>query len=432
MSFVMNVGSGVLFVVMVGVAAAGCEPEASSASQVTLRAEQEVLPGFTYSTGLQPAGSPVQASFDLAASGLAVVEAKGQPSGSESAPELTGVAGSGVVRVTGGFSMVGTLKIDVDGLPSYDGPIPGIENVAIAFEAETPFDPWAIDAGLAARAAIPPSRLPPIPLPGGIPGSLVLEVAEGSFVEVTFTASFAAIEGTTASYEGEIARAGSLVIAPSVEIEVPFLGTQVFDIPSFTVDLALGSELVSMTATVSEYGGSIEGDKAKVGACSGAGEGGAGTGGQGAGGDGPGGAGEGGAGGAGCPYAVSLGPDQEELATCLNESCCLELGVCTEEGQDFDSCNACLQSSQGGPLCDALVSCMNESCNDGFEICDSGYQVTEQACAECLGEPACCQAFHDCSNDVDCDECLATGAPTACESPLIPAIDECVATCGCS
>ena len=419
----------------VGGVGSGCEPEASEATYLTLHGEGDVLPGFSYSTGLVPEGASVQASFELAASGTAVLEAKGQPSGSESEPELTAVRGTGLLQVSGGFSMVGTLKIDIDGLPSYDGPIPGIENVAIEFGGEASFDPWSLDEAQTATAAIPPSKLPGIPLPGGIPGTLVLEVAEGSHVDVTFTPSCAVIDGKKASYEGQLARAGSLVIAPSIEIEVPFIGPQTFEIPSFTVDLALGAEAIVASGNVSEFGASIDGEKAKVGTCSG-GEGGGGgqEGGENGGGNDAGGGAQGGAGaGGGCPYAVSFGKGQEELTACVNESCCLELGVCTNEGADLDSCNACLSTPTGGLLCDNLINCMSTECGVGFPVCDSGYLVGQQACGTCLGnDPSCCQAFTDCKEDPDCSTCLATGEPTACEaSPLVPTIGACLTSCGC-
>lgn len=251
---------------------------------------------------------------------------------------------------------------------------------------------------------------------------------------MTFTPSCAAIDGKKASYEGQLARAGSLVIAPSIEIEVPFIGTETFEIPSFTVDLALGADAIVASADVGEFGASIDGEKAKVGNCS-AGEGGGGDGGgpQGGGNDAGGGAQGGGASGGGCPYAVSLGMGQEELTACVNESCCLELGICTNEGADFDSCNACMSTPQGGLLCDNLINCMSVECGLGFPVCDSGYAIGDQACATCLGnDPSCCQALTDCKDDPDCNACLATSDPAVCDaSPLVATIQTCWTSCGC-
>lgn len=246
----------------------GCDDGAASgSSEITLTATGELLPGFSYSTGLQPPGSPVQASFDLSASGTVTVDARAVASGDEDSPALNGKPGSGAVTIAGGFAMTGTLKIDIDGLPSYDGPIPGIENVKIEIAGTQAFDPFSIGAAVPAHAAIPPTKLPAIPLPGGIPGSLVLEVADGSFLDVGFTGTCASIDGAHATYAGDVARSGSLVIAPSIEIEIPFVGTKSYPIPPFTVDLALGGSSLAAEAEVGAWGDPITGDAATVGKC---------------------------------------------------------------------------------------------------------------------------------------------------------------------
>ena len=243
-----------------------CEEEAAPV-EITFEGESELFPGFEFSTGLQPDGSPVQASFTLSAKGATKLHALAAPSGSESAPVLTGLPGTSSVTIEGGFALVGQLKIDVDGLPSYDGPIPGIDNVDIPFVGSTAFDPFAIGASVSTRADIPPSRLPGIPLPGGIPGQLVLEIEEGSFVEVGFSGTCAGIDGTQATYSGTIERGGTLVITPLIEIEVPIAGTKTFEIPSFTVDLALGSSDLHASAEVSEFGDEPESGDRVEGSC---------------------------------------------------------------------------------------------------------------------------------------------------------------------
>ena len=83
-----------------------------------------MFPGLDYSTGLQPAGSPVQASFTVTAQGMTQVGASALPSGSEANPTITGTPDSGFVSLDGGFALEGQLVVDISGLPSYDGPIP--------------------------------------------------------------------------------------------------------------------------------------------------------------------------------------------------------------------------------------------------------------------------------------------------------------------
>lgn len=265
------------------VSIAACSDGAAPASSVVelpLHGESELLPGFSYSTGLQPSNSPVQVSLDLAAHGTVTVDAKAAPSGSEDEPALHGIAGSGKLALTGGFTMLGTLKADIEGFPSYDGPIPGIENVAIDVAGTTPFDPFAIGKEVVTTAAIPATRLPDIPLPAGLPGALVLEIAEGSFVEMDFTGTCAAIDGKSVAYEGTIVRGGKLVIHPTIEIKIPLTPTQVIEIQPFAVDLALGSTTLAMDAKVAQFGIAADGEAAKVGTCAGEG----GTGGSGGGG----------------------------------------------------------------------------------------------------------------------------------------------------
>ena len=155
---------------IVWLVATSCKSDAD-APQVTFEDQSELFPGFEFSTGLQPAGSPVQASFAVTAKGTSTLRAVAAPHGSESSPMLTGLPTTGWIAIDGGFALTGELKIDVSGLPSYEGPIPGIENVSIPFSGSATFDPFAIGTTVSARADIPASRLPGIPLPGGIPGN---------------------------------------------------------------------------------------------------------------------------------------------------------------------------------------------------------------------------------------------------------------------
>jgi hypothetical protein len=279
----------------------GDDEAGSPAPPLTLTGETELLPGLDYSTGLQPPGSPVQASFSVSAGGVARLSAEAVASGSESSPTLTGTPGTGTLAIEGGFVLAGQLEVDISGLPSYSGPIPGIENTEIVIAGEAPFDPFSIGGSVPARADIPPSELPGIPLPGGIPGQLVITIAEGSFLELGFSPTCAGIDGGEASYSGSVVRSGSLVLAPVIEVEVPIVGTKTFEIPSFTVDLALGESPIVASAKVDGYGGKPSTGDHQSGSCMSAGVGGAGQGGagQGVGGAGVGGAGVGGMGSGG-------------------------------------------------------------------------------------------------------------------------------------
>ncbi|NUP06815.1 MAG: hypothetical protein HOW73_12245 [Polyangiaceae bacterium] len=374
-----------LLALAVSAGASGCESEPSP---ITLHGEDELFPGFSYSTGLQPPGSPVQASFEVSATGSTVVEMKAQPSGSSDSPELTGIPDSGSVKVTGGFAMIGTLKIDIDGLPSYDGPIPGIENVNIAVDGTASFDPFSVGKEVKVSAAIPPTQLPKIPLPGGIPGSLVLEVGEGSFVEIGVTGTCAGIASDSASYAADLTRGGTLVIKPSVEVEVPIVGTKTFDIPSFTVDLALDGTSMSASTSVTEYGGSVDGDKADGKTCSGDGGGGGDAGGGSEGGAGAGGntgneggstSDTGGGGGSGSDFVCLLG----ETCTAPNADTCTcsgcDFATCVDDAQGIADC-VCPVCGQD-PFCSDTANCVDgDGCDPFVEGCQ---------CADCFDHPQC-------------------------------------------
>jgi hypothetical protein len=267
------------------VACGGDAEDGAAGASLTLAGQTELFPGFDFSTGLQPPGAPVQASFSVAAQGGATVTVDATASGSASEPTLTGVPGAGTVAIAGSFVLAGELHVDISGIPSYDGPIPGLEDTAIDISGSAPLEPFSIGAVVSARADIPPTTLPKIPLPGGIPGKLAVTVDAGSFVEVAFSPSCAGVDGGEATYLGSVQRSGALVIAPAIEIDLPFGGTKTFDIPSFTVDLALGSSELVATAEVGEYAAEPSNGDHQAGSCfgtvMGGGEGGVGGGGVG-------------------------------------------------------------------------------------------------------------------------------------------------------
>lgn len=422
-----------------------CNDGDPNAGKITFEQESELFPGLSYDTGLVPEGSPVRASFAISASGTAKVTAAATVSGSEDAPSLTGLPGEGTLSISGGFAMTGNLVVDMDGLPSYDGPIPGLDDVAIPVEQSVPFDPFSIGKDVTVRADIPPSELPAIPLPGGIPGSLVLTIGEGSYVEVTSNGTSACVSPGKAGYEVALARAGKLVIEPSIQIEVPIVGTQTFDIPSFEVPLDLGSTDLPMTATFDAVGSPPPAGDTITNACDGSiAEGGGNQGGAGQGGAGTGGAGgspistgTGGGvpcespsdcesgrpcvegtcspGGGICDTGLSYG--DPGLDSCAS-GCCGELEACTFGYSDIAGCNDCIAAG-GGSRCDAYLSCI-APCT-GYPICDSGLAAIDQATADCLSQN-CCADFEACTYDgtdvSGCYDCLTAGGGARCDQAL--------------
>lgn len=431
-----------LFVGSVGVSA--CDDDEVSPS-IVLAGEDPLFPGFSYDTGLLPGGSPVQASFSVVAKGATTVSAEAIASGSSDEPTLSGVAETGALNVAGSFGLEGRLVVDMSGLPSYDGPIPGIENVAIDFSSAAAFDPFSIGTAVTTRADIPPAQLPEIPLPGGIPGGLVLEVAEGSFVEVTLTGTQACVGGEEAYYAVELSRAGTVVIRPSIVIDVPLIGSQTFEIPTFEVPLDLGSTALDMSASIPSFGAKPESGDHVSQACSGDGAGGQTS----AGGGGPGGSpttgGAGGTGGSGtactsaadcgglpcvegscspgggvCDSGTTVGDDA--LDACITASCCEQMATCTYDYSDIDGCNACIGAGFGD-RCDGLLTCVETSCGggppgwtcngmhyDADDGCDCGCGIldpdcpdpTVDSCQFCDGAGSC--ATGACPANIDPDD----------------------------
>jgi hypothetical protein len=443
------------------VACRGDDDGPTQVEELVFAGEVEVLPGFSFDTGLQPPGSPVQAAFSVSAAGTVAVSAGAAPSGSSSEPTLSGLPERGTLEVEGGFALEGQLVIDVTGA-SYEGPIPGIEDLEIDVAAQTTFDPFALGEAVSVRAEIPPTRLPSIPLPGGIPGSLVLHVSEGSFLDVSLSGLGACVEGDEARYEVEIDRAGTLVISPSVEIEIPLLGTETFEIPELSVDLGLGSSELAMTAAIGTFGARpAQGDHVE-GTCSGVGPGEPGTGGATSDGattetppttgvsdddtgdtigempcvsdadcgegltcidelcvpiDGI------------CETDISYG--DADLNACASAFCCEYVDVCTFDGTDMDGCKACLQDG-GGPRCDGFFACMQEHCLDpAFPICDSGLASSDESLAACLSDE-CCAEFNACTmNGTDTEACMTciyeTGGQLC--QPALECYGVCIASC---
>ncbi len=237
-------------------------------SEVPFHAEVLAIPGFNYDTGLQPAGSPVQLELSVLASGKGTVDATAYASGSSQSPVLTAKQASGKVVIDGGFSLVGKLKVDISGL-KYDGDVPGLTNVVIAFKGDGSFDPYLLNGTASAKADIPPTDLPPIPLPGGLPGSLKIKIDQGSTVSMEFHGVCAAIQGDQAQYTGQMTRSGTLVLKPTIELNIPIVGTKSFDIPTVTVPIAVPAQPVDLGKPTVIFGGApaAGGEEAKVGTC---------------------------------------------------------------------------------------------------------------------------------------------------------------------
>ncbi len=237
--------------------------------EVKFHAEAAALPGVNFDTGMQPTGSPVQLQLKVSGVGTNTVDALATASGSIEEPKLTAKPGGGKVIVTGSFVLEGRVSVKMTGLPSYDGPVPGLTDVKIDFGSEAVFDPYLLDGGeVTAKADLPPIDLPPIPLPGGLPGTLKLRLAEGSTVSATFRGTCAAISGDKASYTGTITRSGNFILKPTIELDVPIKGKIPYPLPDVKIPIATPAETINFVSNAVTFGSDPgTGNVASVGSC---------------------------------------------------------------------------------------------------------------------------------------------------------------------
>lgn len=139
--------------------------------------------------------------------------------------------GETVVALSGSLGIGGTFHLEIDGYPAYDGPIPGLAEIEIPFEAASASEPDAIDHVV--EAALTHTALKPIALPAGLPGSLVVTIGEGSHLAANVLGALAT--SPEEATESELDTAGHVTL--HAKIVVP--GQDEILIAPITVPLAL-------------------------------------------------------------------------------------------------------------------------------------------------------------------------------------------------
>jgi hypothetical protein len=247
-------------------------------NEIAFHGEVPVLPGFSFDTGMQPPGSPVQLQLMFSAGGALVADARAIAGGDGDALAVAAVPGSGAYSLAAHVKLDAMLHVDVGGL-KYDGPIPGIENVDISFGGETTFDPFLIDGSAEVVATLPDISLPNIPLPGGLPGHLALTIASGSTIASTLSGRCASFEQQAAQFLATTSTRAQVLLDAEIVLQVPVVGERSFPLPRITVDVPAVS--VDMDLGQHEFAGGGEppsGSLATSGSCDGSGGGGGGGG----------------------------------------------------------------------------------------------------------------------------------------------------------
>jgi hypothetical protein len=138
----------------------------------------------------------------------------------------------------------------------------------------------------------------------------------------------------------------------------------------------------------------------------------------------------------GCPV-MNIDLNDPICSNCAEANCCVELQTCdgSMECTDHLSClgsctdqqciDACAtQFPLGATQLDALDQCLGSSCSDecggggSYPICDSGFATADFVCSTCLGT-SCCMEANDCSNDMNCQDCLIQGSNGTCEATML-------------
>ena len=245
----------------------GGDANGPSANEVAFHAEQDLLPGFSFDTGLQPSSGPVQLELVIASSGKLTADAIGVGTNEGGEPALVGKPLSGTLAIDGGFTLAGHLKVDVSGVAKYDGDVPGLTNASITFGGSSTFDPFLMSSTSSVSAPVV-GTLPSIPLPGGLPGTLDLTIEPGTTLDFSMKGTCAALDGDQATYHASLARSGTVKITPVVTLKVPIVGDKKFPLPVVTVALPTSPAGVDLgTKTVTFGSDHVEGEHATQTTC---------------------------------------------------------------------------------------------------------------------------------------------------------------------
>jgi len=243
-----------------------------STQEINFHGEAQPLQGFSFDTGLQPAASPVQVEMKLSAGGKLAADATAIAGGPDSAPSMVAKPATGAYSLDAHFTMTARLKVNYPPV-NYDGDVPGVSNVAIAFLGSTTFDPFLLSGKATATANLPETQLPPIPLQPliGVPGNLVLTIKQGSTMTSDFQGTCAAVSappGAQGQYVGETTTSGTLIIEPSVVFTI--LGSdKTFNLPQQTVPIPPTVGVLDLGKQPIIPGGTLPGgDTAMSGTCS--------------------------------------------------------------------------------------------------------------------------------------------------------------------
>lgn len=228
------------------------EGSSDVASGLALKGEAPMFPGFAHDTGLLPKVGPAQVSFKASVAGALRMSGDAHAVGGK----LEGNAGTGKLAIDLHAKLEGHLKV-TSTFKSYEGAIPGLENLDIAATAEAPFDPFLLGEGeeVEAIANVPETKLPDVPL-SGVPGHLELTVKKGTTIKAKLHGTCLRGAESSASFTGATTTSGTLVLQARLVLDLPAPLDKAIDLPELSIALpeAKGSlEATGDAAGVPEF-----------------------------------------------------------------------------------------------------------------------------------------------------------------------------------
>lgn len=116
--------------------------------------------------------------------------------------------------------------------------------------------------------------------------------------------------------------------------------------------------------------------------------------------------------------------DDEEYTTCVSQSCCAEVEVCTAGDTEQQACIDCLFRGSGDPRCNDLINCaVNALCLPNvLPVCDGqGYAPGQLEQVQCV-DLGCCADIATCTEDgtdpSGCQACVQAGGGARCDAMI--------------
>jgi len=242
-----------LLIASLGLGSAACtnsavgEGVADVSSGFAVDGEAPLFPGFSYDTGLMPSAGPAQASFKASIGGALRATTRAQLADGKA----VGVKGSGKLAIDLHAKLAGRLKV-TSTLKSYDGEIPGLDDIDIAAVAEASFDPFLVDGqSVEAIANVPEAKLPDVPL-GSVPGHLELTVKSGSTMTAKLAGSCLSGADSKVAFTGATTMSGKIVLEAKLVLDLPRPLNETVTLPLITIGLPeTKGALASTSAAVS-------------------------------------------------------------------------------------------------------------------------------------------------------------------------------------